>query len=538
MLKVGNWVNRTKIHRRHFLGGAAAMGLGSGFSPWGFASVAHADEEPKSGGILTTNFTTDPPNFDPLSNTTGRVIQVIGPCYNSLVMLDPLQPDEIVGDLAEDWHVSEDGLTFTFRLRNDVTFHDGAPFTSEDVKYTFDTIRRPPEGVVSVRAGDLTMVDSIEAVDEHTVVFRLQHSYPAFLDILATGWMLVLPKHVLEQPGGLTDKVVGTGPFMLDRYRPGVSIDLIRNPNYHIAGRPYLDGIRYYVIPDRGTVLANFRTGNLHVFDGIRPDEIRRAQAAFPDDIVTYSAPGLAFGVVTINTLREPWSDIRVRRAASLAIDRSAGIDILLEGEGVVGGLMPPGKWQIPQEELEEIPGYGGAPEDNLAEARRLMAEAGYEEGFDTSILTRRTNTHEARAVFVQDQLSKININARIDMQEPATFTESYMARDFDLTPFGNSLLVNDPDPTFGSFYECDAPLNASGVCLPEVTELFQQQKELEGDARRAVVAQMEKLVLEQYGDLILFWMTRFLGHRTNVHGLILHPEMDNNRRMQDVWLS
>lgn len=523
------------LTRRRVLMAGGALGFAGliGSPAW----VLAAGETPVRGGILTTNLLSDPPNLDPLSNSSGRVLQVIAPCYNSLVMMDPLHPDQIIGDLAEDWSVSDDLLTYTFRLHDGVKFHDGVALTSADVVHTFEVMRNPPEGVVSLRQGSLETVDSIEAVDPLTVAFRLKRPYPAFLATLATGWMFVLPKHVLEA-GGLADTVVGSGPFKLAKATPGVSFELVRNSDYHIADRPYLDGITLYVIPERSTVFANFRTGNIDYYDGMGGEEARMAQQEFPDKAVIQSGPGYTFGSVTFNTTQGPWTDIRLRKAASLAIDRNAALQVLLQGHGVIGGSMPPGPWALPQADLAAIAGYAGEREANLAEAKQLMAEAGFPDGFKTQLLTKKTGTHEARAVFVKDQLLGIGVDAQIVIKESAAYVEDLLNRDFEVTAYGYSPLVNDPEAVFGDFYACEAALNASGFCDDDLTALFERQKTLDGAERLAVVRDLERQHLAQFSDLMLFWRNRFLGHGKWVHNLMLHPEQDNNRRMQDVWLA
>jgi ABC-type transport system substrate-binding protein len=220
--------------RRLLLQTPIALGL-FGLSPAAFPQVTVDGGKPQRGGTLQISLQSDPPNFDPLSNTTGRVISVLGPCCNGLVRFSEFDPDKVVPDLAESWALSADGLAYTFVLRKGLKFHDGKPCTSADVKYTFDVVRDPPKGIVSVRANLLDAVSAIEAPDPLTVRFVLKRKSPSLVANLASGWMLVLPKHLLEK-GPMNDQIVGTGPFKLKEYKRGVSLEFVRNPRLPRAG--------------------------------------------------------------------------------------------------------------------------------------------------------------------------------------------------------------------------------------------------------------------------------------------------------------
>lgn len=167
----------TMLSRRKVLGLGVAAGFGLCL-PSVAVGPAFAQER---GGTLNVAMPADPPNFDLLSNTTSRVLDSIGPCYNGLVQFDPMNPNEIIGDLATSWDVAEDGLSITFHLHKGVSFHDGMPMTSADVKYTFDVTRDPPAGMVSSRRNALSAVNAIETPDDLTVIFRLSRPSPGLI---------------------------------------------------------------------------------------------------------------------------------------------------------------------------------------------------------------------------------------------------------------------------------------------------------------------------------------------------------------------
>ena len=228
-----------RMSRQAFLRGLGAVGAAGMFTS-GWYERAMAQETPRRGGVFALNLTGDLPNFDPISNTTGTVLTAIGPCYNGLVINDPQNPDKIIGDLAQSWEMSPDGKALTFRLVGGVKFHDGKPMTSADVKTSFDYVRNPPAGLVSPRKGALAAVTEIQTPDERTVRFVLSRPSPSLLANLAAGWMVVMPKHILDAKGSMKGDVIGTGPYVWKTYARGVSVELARNPDYHEIGRAHV----------------------------------------------------------------------------------------------------------------------------------------------------------------------------------------------------------------------------------------------------------------------------------------------------------
>ena len=382
--------------RRDFMRNLAIFGIGTAGLP-GLSGMALAQGTPTPGGVMSLVTSGDPPNFDPFSNTTSYVLHIVAACYNSLLMMDPENPDKIIGDLATGWTQSDDGLSYTFTLVNNAKFHDGKPLTSADVKYTFDIVRDPPEGVVSARKSLLSAISSIDAVDDYTVRFNLSRPSPGLLASLATGWFIVAPKHILEVKGTMADDVIGSGPFRFKEYISGVSYEMERNPDYHVPDRPFLDGLKYYIVPDESTRFAYLRTGQIDLYDGLTGKDARTAEAEFPDTVKVYSTTSYVGDPFTMNAARTPFDDIRVRKAIAYSINHDEALKVLMDGDGVVGGLLIPGPWSISAEELAAIPGYGKDVEANRAEARKLLAEAGFPDGFETTLTARKAaGTHEA----------------------------------------------------------------------------------------------------------------------------------------------
>ncbi|WP_449396459.1 ABC transporter substrate-binding protein [Devosia riboflavina] len=524
------------MQRRDFLRGIAALGMGLPLTGLGLSGVFAQDTAPKAGGILTFNLTASPSNFDPMSNGSSTTLGIISPCYNSLVRFDPMGPNTVIGDLANSWEVSEDGKTYTFHLAEGVLFHDGVPMTSADVKTTFDWIRNPPEGIISNRKGMLEVVENIDAPDEKTVVFTLKRPLGSFLNNLSSGWMLVQPKHVLESTGAMKDVIVGTGPFKLKEIVSGVSIELEKNADYWVDGLPYLDGIKAFVIPDQGATWNYLQNGQLHIFMSIQGQEA--GQYTTGGDVTVLDSPSTSVIAVTFNTEMEPFSNPELRKAASLAIDRATALEVGQRGQGAFGGAVMPGPWSLGEAELQAIPGYGTDVEANLAEARRIMEEQGYGGGLDVKLLVRRIALFEPIGVLLKDAWAKIGINVTLDLQENASFFEAQDKRSYQAVVSGGSFNSNDPGD-LRDYVTCGAANNYSEFCVETNDVAFKAFDEaLDPTERKSLANAWEASFLASHPVFYMYWRKRFMGVHNTVHGMVLHPNTDNNMRWDQLWLS
>ena len=240
------------------------------------------------------------------------------PCFNNLVYFDPLKPkesaDTIIGELAEKWSWQDSYRNLVFFLRKDVKWHDGKPFTSQDVKFTFDMVREAPnaEGKLRInpRKDWYANVDHIEAPDAYTVVFRLKRPQPSLLIMLASGYSPVYAAHV--PPAQYRTTCVGTGPFKLKEWRLNEYIDYVKNPDYFVKGRPYVDGLRYIIINERGTRTAALQAGQLDI---AMPGETTKAaaeqiKAAVPQVVVTPIATNVTDNII-MNVKKPPFDNVR-----------------------------------------------------------------------------------------------------------------------------------------------------------------------------------------------------------------------------------
>jgi peptide/nickel transport system substrate-binding protein len=521
-----------------FLGISVLMGL------WA-APLALAEEKPQHGGMLEVALAGDPPSLDMHQETTFMVVHPMSPVYNTLIQFDPHNYPQIIGDLAKSWTVSDDHLTYTFTLHEGVKFHDGTELTSADVKASLDRIIFPPEGVVSTRRSLYQAVKSIEAPERYTVVIRLDYPAASFLAELATPHNFIFAKKYLDQdPNYYKSHAMGTGPFKLKNYVRGSYIELERNPDYWKEGLPYLDGLKYYIIKDTSARAKAIRAGRVDVeFRGFPPADAEAIKEQLGDRVVVAYPRAISNWGVALNIDKKPFDDERVRKALTLAIDRYDMAKTLkpLTGLETVGGLVhPDSPWALSSEELQALPGYGKDHEANLREAKRLLAEAGYPDGFQTVLTNRNVKLpYIDLAVYIISAWKQIGVEAEHRLEESATWTKSRLVRDFEaiVDPAG-SATVGDPDQMFAKFIT-DGSTNYARISIPTVDALYEQQKkEVNEQKRIQLVKEMQKQVLEKAWWIPGLWWTRIEVRSARVQNYEPHPSHHLNRRLEDVWLA
>jgi len=430
-------------------------------------------------------------------------------------------------------------------LRKGVKWHDGQPFTSRDVKHTFDTVREAPGIAQKLRVNPRKLwygnVEAIEAPDPTTVIFRLKRPQPSLLMMLASGYSPVYPAHV--PVAELRTKCLGTGPFKLREYKPGEVLDLVKNPDYFVAGRPYLDGIRYVIIKDRGTRYAAIQAGRQHI---AFPFEIAKT----PAEGVKKAVPGIVLIETTnnvndhllVNFKRPIFQDARLRRAISLAIDRKGYIQAGRQGAAFPGGvLLPPpyGVWGLPAPEQAKLPGFGD-PAQQKAEARKLLAEAGYGPGkpFKVTVSTRAIPAYVDIASYVIDQFKQVGIEAALEQVETGVWHAKMTRREFEVALNLTGIGPDDPDANLYENFKCGSPRNYSDYCSEDVDKLIDQQSQtLDPKKRLALVQEIDKRLQLDGARLMLGWTKEYPLTWPFVKNLVPHQSVYNYGRMQEVWL-
>ena len=338
----------------------------------------------KSGGILKVYHRDSPASMSILEEGTNSTeIPMMG-VFNNLVMYDQQVAQNslstIVPDLATDWSAGEDGKQLTFHLRQGVKWHDGKPFTANDVKCTWELLtgKSSEKLRLNPRKSWYNNIEEITTNGDHEATFVLKRPQPWLIALLASGYAPVYPCHV--PPRDMRTHPIGTGPFKFVEFKPNERIVVARNPDYWKKGRPYLDGIEYTIIPNRSTAILAFIAGN---FDMTFPFEVsipllKDIKTQAPQAICDL-APGNASTNLILNRDKPPFDNPEIRRAMMLSLDRKSFIDILAEGQGDIGGAMQPppaGIWGMPPELLKTVPGYDPDVRQNRARSPPDHGEA------------------------------------------------------------------------------------------------------------------------------------------------------------------
>jgi peptide/nickel transport system substrate-binding protein len=510
----------------------------------GVAVPGQAQETPRRGGVLLAVIGADAPSLDPHQESTFANIQLVAPLYSTLLQIDPYSYPKIVGDVATEWKISPDGLTYTFKIRRDIAFHDGSPLTAADVKATYDKIVFPPDGTRSVRKLHYTAIERIDAPDPATVVFKLKFPSASLLDNLASPWNVIFPKKYLDQdPNYFMKNVVGSGPFKFKNYTRGSTFEGVRNPDYFVKDRPYLDGYKFFISPETSVRAAAIRSGRAHIeFRDLPLSEVDAIKKQLGDKVVVQETPMVGqFGFAMQNTVK-PFTDVRVRKALNLGFDRYTGGKVLypLTGLRDVGGLMRPGTdWALAPAELEKIPGFWRDAEKSRAEARRLLAEAGYPNGFKTVLKNRNVKLpYQDLAVYAIQEWRKIGIEVENRPLETATwFADGRDKGDFELF-LQPSVQFNDDPDQFLNGYVTGSPGNWGRITDPVLDDLFSRQARAVTPAeRKKLVIELQKRVLEQAYYMPGLWWTRRVVHWDKVKNYVAPPSHYTNQKLQDVWL-
>jgi peptide/nickel transport system substrate-binding protein len=501
----------------------------------------------KAGGTLRAVQRENPPSLSIHEEATVSTVWPMSPVYNNLVFFNPAHAvestDDLVGELAEHWTWSDGHKRLTFKLRHGVKWHDGKAFTSADVKYTYDLVR----GVLTDRKLRINPrkqwyenVAEIVANGDFEVAFVLKKPQPSLLGMLASGYSPVYPAHI--DPAELRTHAVGTGPFRLKEYVPEQRIELVRNPDYFIRGRPYLDGISFIVIKDRTARATAMGAGQVDIFfpqEGV-PTIVEQVKRQAPQVVVKTVAQSATFNIV-INTKKPPFDNIKVRQAINYALDRNTFLKTQ-QGGAIAGGIpIPPpyGRWGMTPRELAALPGWGD-PAADKAKARKLLAEAGYGAGkpLKVSVLTRSVPLYTDMAAWMIGQLNEVGIEGQMEIIETGLWFPRLARRDYTLGANMMAAGVDDPDAWYFENFACGSPRNYTDFCSKEAQELMEKTSQEADTAKRVELS-------KEVDRLLQIDVARsMLGHALDeamywpyVKGYVPHNNIYNYARMQDVWL-
>src|SRR5258708_4052458 len=304
-------------------------------------------QTPKKGGTLQFAISAETPHYDPHGSDTYATLDFSAPFYSTLLRFNLDKYPEVMGDLADSWTVAPDLMSYTFKLHPGVKFHNGQDLTAEDVKATYDRLRNPPAGVVSVRKATFADIGTIETPDPLTVVFKMKAVNASMLEHFASPWNFIYAaKDLAADPNGPKTKINGTGPFTFVEHVKGSYVAGKRNDNYFKQGLPYLDGFKGVFTLQPAAMLNAIQGGQvLAEFRGISPAERDRLVSAMEDKIRIEESSWTLNLLVVFNVEKKPFDDVRVRKALLMAIDRWGGSQGLsrISNLRAVGGVMRPG---------------------------------------------------------------------------------------------------------------------------------------------------------------------------------------------------
>src|SRR5262245_40223302 len=503
----GPHVRRRDVLKAGLAAGAtlSALPLYSPTALWG----AEAGQ-PKRGGILRVRGS-DPVHFDHHLTLNARTNTTLSFIYSTLLRYK-VGPEVVPGTFTVEPHLAErweepDDLTYVFHLRRGVTWHNKPPLNgrelvADDVKFTFD--RFLSEKTNALR-DQLEPVERIEVVDRYTVKFVLKEPFVWLPTRLAdTSGMWIIAPEAVEKFGDLKkpESAIGTGPFILERYEPNVKTVFKRHPEYFLTGQPYVDGVEWLVLDDESTGLAMYRTGQIDCGPGawwsVRQADLESLKKSHPH-LLYRDFQSIVTGGLTMRTDQPPFTDVRVRRAISHALDRQGLIEAVA-GRGEPTPAIGRGltEWSLPVDQLGAGTKYY---QYDPKEARRLLAEAGYSKGFKTPLTaTSGLGRDLIDAVqLVQRYLKDVGIEVELKLQEYGAYMATTAQGKYEGMVYGPISLALDPDGPLYGRYAPDHPMNRGYVNDPKLTAMLQEQRRTKDlEARRQIISELQRYIAEQ----------------------------------------
>lgn len=502
-------------------------------------------------GILHLGNGSELESLDPHLTTGVPEYNVISALLEGLIREDAETLEPRPG-VAESWDISEDGLVYTFRLREEARWSNGDPVTAEDFVFSFRRILSPRLGAEyaymlhvlknarDYNAGELENVEEVgvRAEDARTLVVTLEKPAPYFIRMLNHHSFYPVHPPTVEAHGGAHDRsnrwarpgtYVGNGPFTLESWQLNQSLRVVKNPTYWNADAVRLNGIVFYPVEDQQTEERMFRSGGLHKTEGIPLARIERYRRA--NDPAFVSHPYLATYYFLLNTTREPLTDVRVRQALALSLRRADLTERVLRAGEV------PAKWFTPKGTAGFMPSQ--ALEENVEEARRLMAEAGFPDGKGFPRLTLLYNTRESHRLIAQvvQQMWREALGIEIELvnQEWQVYMVSRRELAFDIARAGWA--GDYPDPhNFLDLHLSTSGNNHTGWSDPEYDDLIHRATGLQQtDERFALYDQAEAILLRDMPFIPLYWYTRTYLKHPSVRGLT--PNVLARRDYTAIWL-
>ncbi|MFD1861996.1 ABC transporter substrate-binding protein [Planococcus chinensis] len=507
-----------------------------------------ASEGDKQGGTLVYGRGADSVGLDPINVTDGESIRVTHNIFETLLEYD--QNLELQPKLATEYSSSEDGLTWTFKLREGVKFHDSTDFNAEAVVFNFDRWMDPknpyhqgdfpyyPFLYGGFKGDENHLIEHVKATGDHELEIKLKRKTAPFLSYLAISMFGIASPAAIEKYGDtLNENPVGTGPFMFEEWSRNNTITLAKNPKYWMEGKPYLDKVIFQVIPENTARLNALQTGEIDLLDGMNATDTSIVEDT--DGLELLKRPSFNIGYMAFNTEKAPFDNPLVRQAINMAVNKENIVDAFYNGlADPATSPLPPSLWSH-DDSLEKY-------DYNVEEAKKLLKEAGFENGFKTKLHTMsnpRPYMPEPMKIAeaIQSDLAKVGIEAEIVSMEWATYLEDTKAGAHEMALYGWTGVMADPDNfLYPNLSQTNATVPAQNIAFyksEEFTALITEAREtIDQDKRIELYKQAQQLFQKDVPWLMLAYTTPPLAQMDYVEDFVPHPM--SNDLLTDVYLS
>jgi len=481
-----------------------------------------ATVEPKEGGTLRMAVEAEPQHIDPHLAQSNLVTSIVDLTYDYLWRWDHEFTD-FIPDLAESWEwVNE--TEFKVTLRQGATFHSGREVKAEDVIYSVNRILDPMTG--SPNAGYLSPIDELEVTSDYELVIKLKDAWFGLQDVFSRN-VAIVDKDIVEEFGDLKTNDGGSGPFELEKWTPGYGMEFTKYTDYWMEGRPYLDGVELRFMPEYNTAKNALLSDEIDIINWPDSADLRSLQSN--EDIVLHYYDTLAIMYININTAEGPLADAKVRKAISLATDRDAYNNALYMGAGSISWSPILAGQPYAKSEWEHEP--------DIEQAKALLAEAGYEDGFEIEILALK-GAEEIMGEVLQADLNKIGITSNVNIAEiPIALDAIFTKEDFDIAVLGDAV---SPDPDFfvsNYLIPTGSAAGATGRWSNDrVIELAAEGKvTLDIEDRIEIYQELYDIVLEEAPMVYLAFPVRHPASNKTVQGWFAWSDIRYDWR--NVWL-
>ena len=492
---------------------------------------------PQPGGDMKIGLLATPCGLDAMLCTT--LFWISGQFYSYLIDLN-VETQTVDLEMAEEYEHPDD-LTFVFKLRPGIKFHNvdpvyGREVTTDDIVYSFERHRDDPN-VTNDKTFLKTITERFEAVDKYTFRLVTKQPYSPALNEVSSPTQPIVPHEAVEKFGNLQEHAVGAGPYIPEGFVREERCKMRRNPEYFKPGKPYLNSREWVIIPDLSTLYQAFRTKqtdyNYAAYDNVKIDELQRT-----DHVVIGDAPNLWYRTLLLRVDKPPFNDVRVREAVDLSLDRQAMIDRLAFGEGKFCGPISPDLeyWTLPQDEVRDFYRV------DYEKAKQLLAAAGYPDGLKLDMIVERTSNIPEEATVVQDVLRKGGIDANLVIREEGIWLSQHLLAGNFLMNFFLNLPFAEPDKPLGNWYSKGMiGFNFCGYSNPQFDELMEKQRrEFDPQERRQIVFEAQRLAMKEHVALNTYTPRNWSVYWDWVHPLLKGQAALSTRGFlaDEVWMS